>query len=44
MEAPGFLLLLYIMFTLPKELNISELPKENWTMVAMFVSTEFELL
>ena len=38
MEAPGFLLLLYIMFTLPQEIGLSELPLANWTMATMFVS------
>ncbi|OCK81156.1 3-oxo-5-alpha-steroid 4-dehydrogenase-like protein [Lepidopterella palustris CBS 459.81] len=36
MEAPGFITLLYIMFTLPKELGISELPWGNWTMAGIF--------
>ena len=38
MEAPGFLLLLYIMFTLPDANGLSELPLANWTMAGMFVS------
>lgn len=39
MEIPGFLTLLYIMWTLPEELGITEpLPWGNWTMAGMFVS------
>ncbi|KAJ9642522.1 hypothetical protein H2199_004903 [Coniosporium tulheliwenetii] len=34
MEAPGFLTLLYIMWTLPRELGLERLPWENWTMAA----------
>jgi hypothetical protein len=37
MEAPGFLTLLYIMLTLPKEQGIAELPWGNWTMAGLFV-------
>jgi 3-oxo-5-alpha-steroid 4-dehydrogenase 1 len=37
MESVGFITLLYIMFALPKELGISELPWGNWTMAACFV-------
>lgn len=37
MEAPGFLTLIYIMFTLPKELGIQSLPMTNWMMAGMFV-------
>lgn len=37
MEAPGFLTLLYIMFTLPKQLGIESLPMTNWAMAGMFV-------
>lgn len=37
MEAPGFITLLYIMYALPKELDISALPWGNWTMAALFV-------
>ncbi|KAI9820567.1 MAG: hypothetical protein M1826_000870 [Phylliscum demangeonii] len=37
MEAPGFMLLLYIMFTLPRETGLTQsLPWANWTMAAMF--------
>ena len=39
MESVGFLSLLYIMFTLPDELGIGELPWGNWTMAGCFVST-----
>lgn len=38
MEAPGFLLLLYIMFTLPAKVGLQELPWENWALAGMFVS------
>lgn len=38
MEAPGFLLLLYIMFTLPGQENLPQLPWRNWAMAVMFVS------
>jgi 3-oxo-5-alpha-steroid 4-dehydrogenase 1 len=38
MEAPGFLIVLYIWFTLPKELGLTHpLPWESRTMVGMFV-------
>jgi 3-oxo-5-alpha-steroid 4-dehydrogenase 1 len=37
MEAPGFLTLLYIMFTLPEEQGIAELPWGNWIMAGLFV-------
>ena len=37
MEAPGFITLLYIMWSLPKELGIESLPWGNWTMAGMFV-------
>ncbi|KAI9787777.1 MAG: hypothetical protein M1835_002638 [Candelina submexicana] len=36
MEAPGFITLLYIMNTLPKELGIASLPRENWVMAGLF--------
>lgn len=38
MEAPGFLNLLYIMFTLPKQNGIEHLPAENWLMAGLFVT------
>jgi hypothetical protein len=38
MEAPGFILLLYIMSTLPTKLGIESLPWENWVLAAVFVS------
>jgi len=38
MESAGFITLLYIMFTLPKELGLEELPLGNWTMAGCFVS------
>lgn len=38
MEAPGFITLLYIMFSLPKENAIDSLPRENWVMAGLFVS------
>ncbi|KKY14490.1 putative steroid 5 alpha-reductase [Diplodia seriata] len=37
MEIPGAVTLLYIMYSLPKELNLAEpLPWGNWTMAGMF--------
>ena len=38
MESPGFLTLLYIMFTLPKENDVKSLPMVNWLMAGLFVS------
>ena len=37
MEAPGFLILLYIMFTLPQKNGIEHLPGANWLMATLFV-------
>jgi hypothetical protein len=37
MEAPGFILLLYIMFTLPGETGMESVPISNWAMAGMFV-------
>ena len=37
MEAPGFINLLYIMYSLPKERGIETLPLPNYIMAAMFV-------
>lgn len=37
MESAGFITLLYIMYALPKELDIKELPWGNWTMAGCFV-------
>jgi 3-oxo-5-alpha-steroid 4-dehydrogenase 1 len=37
MEAPGFITLMYIMYTLPQDLNLSSLPPTNWVMAGMFV-------
>lgn len=37
MEAPGFITLLYIMYTLPSELGIKELPWGNKIMAGCFV-------
>ena len=37
MEAPGFITLLYNMYTLPKELGLVSLPWENWTMAGLYV-------
>lgn len=36
MEAPGFITLLYIMYTLPTEIGISSLPWENKAMAGLF--------
>jgi len=38
MEAPGFILLLYTMFSLPKQIGLAELPGANWLMACLFVS------
>ena len=38
MEAPGFITLLYIMFTLPQQNGIEKLPPANWLMAVLFVS------
>ncbi|KAF2707020.1 3-oxo-5-alpha-steroid 4-dehydrogenase-like protein [Pleomassaria siparia CBS 279.74] len=37
MESAGFITLMYIMYTLPRELGIEELPWGNWTMAGCFV-------
>lgn len=37
MEAPGFITLLYIMFTLPQKNGLDSLPGANWLMAALFV-------
>ena len=37
MESTGFVTLIYIMATLPKELGIDSLPWGNWTMAGCFV-------
>ncbi|KAL6707976.1 hypothetical protein ACN47E_003650 [Coniothyrium glycines] len=36
MEAPGFVTLLYIMYALPRELGLRELPWGSWTMAGCF--------
>ncbi|KAI9831438.1 MAG: hypothetical protein M1819_005037 [Sarea resinae] len=36
MEAPGFITLLYIMFTLPRQLGLESLGPTNWTMAGLF--------
>lgn len=38
MEAPAFITLLYIMRTLPKELNLSFLPWQNWAMAGLYTA------
>ena len=38
MEVPGFITLLYVMFTLPQQLGIEKLPRANWLMAGFFVS------
>ena len=38
MEAPGFITLLYIMYTLPQRNGIEKLPGANWLMAGLFVS------
>ena len=42
MEAPGFILLLYIMYTLPKQIGLFELPGANWLMASLFVGPSFQ--
>lgn len=38
MEVPGFIVLLYVMFKLPREAGVTEpLPWPNWMMAGMFV-------
>lgn len=39
MEAPGFITLLYLMYSLPKQEGLDSLPFTNWTMAGLFVST-----
>lgn len=39
MEAPGFITLLYLMYSLPKQEGIESLPFTNWTMAGLFVSS-----
>lgn len=39
MEAPGFITLLYIMYSLPKQEGIESLPFVNWVMAGLFVSS-----
>ena len=41
METPGFVVLLYIMNSLPQELGIKTLPWANWILASMFVSLFF---
>jgi len=36
MEAPGFITLLLVMFTLPSEIGLKSLPWENWAMATLF--------
>ena len=43
MEVPGFITLLYIVWTLPGELGLAGLPRENWLMAGMFVGVHFSL-
>ena len=37
MEAPGFITLLYLMYSLPKQEGIESLPTINWVMAGCFV-------
>ena len=37
MEAPGFITLLYLMYSLPKQEGIESLPTVNWVMAGCFV-------
>ena len=41
MEAPSFITLLYIMFTLPRINGMEEVPTGNWLMATLFVSKRF---
>lgn len=36
MEAPGFITLLYLMYSLPKQEGLDSLPFTNWTMAGLF--------
>ena len=38
MEAPGFITLLYIVYSLPKQEGIEKLPFMNYTMAGLYVS------
>ena len=40
MEAPGFITLLYIVYSLPKQEGIEKLPFMNYTMAGLFVSID----
>ena len=40
MEVPGFIVLLYTMWTLPAKLGIGQLPRANWLMAGLFVSSD----
>ena len=44
MEAPGFISLLYIMFTLPQKNGIERLPGANWLMATLYVGFDLELV
>ena len=37
METPGFITLLYLMYSLPKQEGIGSLPTVNWVMASCFV-------
>ena len=37
MECPGFLVMLYMMFTVPATQGIQKLPLENWVLASLFV-------
>jgi len=37
MEAPGFLVVLYMFVTVPREMGIQSLPWGNWVMVTFYV-------
>ncbi len=41
METPGFITLLYLMFSLPVQNGIESLPTVNWLMAGLFVSSLF---
>lgn len=41
MEVPGVLTLLYLMFALPAQNGLSNLPMANWLMAGLFASLPF---
>ena len=41
METPGWLIVLYTMYSLPGQERSEDLPWGNWVMAGMFVGVEF---